>query len=79
MTLTSLEITQMNSTQSQRKEISHYLHLTDLFFSPPDLKAQYLTTFFSFCTYIFACNTAFSLCLPLKIDSYFSLNLASGQ
>lgn len=36
MTLTSLEIIQMNSTQSQRKKKnSLYLHLTDLvFFSP---------------------------------------------
>lgn len=62
MTLTSLEIIQMNSTQSQRKKKKNLPLFTfnrHVFFSPPDLKALYLTTFFSFRTYIFAYNTVF--------------------
>lgn len=52
-----------------------YLHLADLLF-PFWLKSPISSDIFSFCTFhIFACNTAFFLCLFLKIHSCCSLHL----
>lgn len=62
---------------TKEKNLQSFTFNRPAFFPLPDLEAQYPTTFFGH--YISACNTVFSLCLPLKINSYFSLNSVSGQ